>query len=172
MANHCQFVLICFVLSICFYLKVLNSYFKIFDAWYAVKMTLGMVPVCREKFEIDHSWEGKVIHSQDWPMSNFSCQPHQKYYITQYDELMVFHTLAYSDERWSYLPILTISLIRFSYERLRECSFLTLEWRQNSPIEKEGIAGLVLARAVIGQPKLSAALPPGEVCLAHLVGQH
>ena len=45
----------------------------------------------------------------------FPLQPHQKYYITQYEELL----------RWK---IIILPIIAFLFKRLGECTFLTLKW--------------------------------------------
>ena len=50
----------------------------------------------------------------------FPLQPYQEYYITL--ENLAFHSL-----QKIILPILTTSLIYFSFRRLGECTFLNLE---------------------------------------------
>ena len=67
-----------------------------------------------------------LVFSQEWSMSNFSCSITRNITSHSIKNLASHHLL-----RWKMiiLPILTTSLMHFSFEGLGECTFLTWEWK-------------------------------------------
>ena len=79
--------------------------------------------VCWPKGREKELWP---FHSQEWSMSNFSCSLTRN--ITSHSmKNLAVHSLP----SWQMiiLPILTTSLILFSFEGLGECTFRTWEWK-------------------------------------------
>ena len=71
-------------------------------------------------------FDAEPFHSQEWSMSNFSCSLTRNITPHSMKNLAVHSLLSW---QMIILPILTTSLIRFSFEGLGECSFKTWEWK-------------------------------------------